>query len=461
MKSHKIREGSTSGRRGYKAAIACAVIILLAGPPQVSKAAATPGGANWTAYISAQDEPVPWANTVRGIGRNAFTLDVVTTEKDKSEALDHLKTSVSVNNAAGSMIVPIGGIPNAARPEEFTAYKAWLARDAGASWSKFVKLQVKAIASAQPGKVIYLQVGNEVNSVKFIASLGDRGLLNALGLANDTSAIPAYVEQVLAPTVAGVRAALADDPALKGRIFVLSGTIANAFKPESREWLKQLLGYRIEGKFAPSLKGMHAGDVVDYVGIHYLISRDDQAWREDLGSLAGAIAHYRIKGLFLTEELGRKFPEDGLGEAVAYKVLVRYLSWVYANNYSPDYTRMNFWGWKMGPQGSTANDAMNNVFHHLGSSKLTPLKLNAQQGEIYGFKSVGSNSSLVVSVFAQATRIDEQLAISGGLTGSNASCSIVARDSDRGLNCTIKNGTLVINTPGAIPMNSVIVAFVK
>jgi hypothetical protein len=277
--------------------------------------------------------------------------------------------------------------------------------DKGASWKFFIKNVVaKNILANKGKKEAYVQIGNEVDngwvSYNLRRWMKDRKKQNTAWEPfntitagqnitsaekskyftvsdwsnrdsdsswpwnskneHDNAIIPYYVEYYLAPTVEAFRQSETSD--YKFRLML--GSIAGAYKWESRQWLKDLLGYTIKGTYldgSSNLKGKKVAEVVDYISLQYLACHDDvtfsdgsttKNWRNALFDVNSWIKDYpNIKEIWATEEVGFDFTPAN--DVFGAKAFARYMRWNADHSGKP--VRVSFWP---GPEGkSGANKA--------------------------------------------------------------------------------------------------------
>ncbi|MFO1188631.1 MAG: hypothetical protein U1E97_03340 [Alphaproteobacteria bacterium] len=183
--------------------------------------------------------------------------------------------------------------------------------------------------------------------------------------------IPLYAEYFLAPTVAGLNAASRDVTGRDDAIPIVLGTIAGAFEARSRAWLGALLDYRLRGDFAPDLAGRRVHELIDIIAIHYLQTHGDATWSQSLDGLwTQWVGKGRIKGIWATEELGRRQGLTGIGAATAIKTTARCLNFHLDRGIAPRRGRCGLWGGWLGNPGTRGDDAMTLVHEFLDDAPL-------------------------------------------------------------------------------------------
>lgn len=396
---------------------------------------------DWRAYFGNQSRAAPWAGLVRGIGLGATGLGQLDSDQRSNSRpkvdINSLSEKVSELTLTHDVLLPSGGLESARRQEIVDRYMNMIEADAGKEWRRLIREQIITVerAAKVPGR-IYWQVGNEINSRHYDLSLrtwkNDKGASTAVqsrpqqrerpakrrhaapganedggdedgdragererrlgGNTNAESIIPLYVEYLLAPTVEAIDAASRELYGAPGRIPILLGSLANARSPAAHQWLDKLLNYKIDGRYAPALAGKHVYELVDILAIHYVVSYPGDEWRETLDSLRNQwVGKGRVRGIWSTEELGRRRALRGLGAATTLRVAFRYLDWAIATHTSPESARVNFWGADMGETGTSGNDGMQVLYNWLGKGAVTRITAGQTKGdtlERYGFMSV-------------------------------------------------------------------------
>ncbi len=373
-------------------------------------------GAPWTSYFGAQDSRVPWAETVRGTGRGSTGLALLrgAGDLDMGQGSRFAALEKELVQLLGSrdVIIPVGGLLAARDQDQVNQYMDMIRLDGGKQWEELVARQAVRLAKLSPhGEKIYWQIGNEINSVHYMTALGRwSGKSAVVPQHDDSSVLPLYVEYFLAPTVEGLTAASREAFGSEKKINIVLGTIAGAGRPSSRKWLDELLSYRIKGDFAKSLQGRRVADVINIIGIHYLVSADRTPWQEALDDLDRKwMGQGSVTGIWATEELGAKLAQAGLGAAAALRVAARYLHWWGVHSYTPKQGRCNFWGWQIGPAGTTAQESMQTLYNFLGDAPLTELSQSVlpemdPRVEMYAFQSKSDPSKRVIIAISGANK---------------------------------------------------------
>ena len=170
---------------------------------------------------------------------------------------------------------------------------------------------------------------------------------------------------------------------------VALGSIAGAYNPNNRKWLDDILSYKITGTYAPTLAGKKVSDIIEIITIHYLVSSDDD-WENSLNGIWDKwIGVGSVRGLWSTEELGKKAGSDGEGAEVAVRVFARYNSWWIKRGIDSEKGLVSFWGPEIyGPAGNTTNGnyslGLINNFWGNKNGKITDLSSSLKFGELSG-----------------------------------------------------------------------------
>lgn len=433
--------------------LACLALTLVA---QASMAASRPATAiSWVDYMGAQDDQVRWAHTMRGYQRH-------NTGMDRPQADEVKKNAVTLGAGVGTVIIPIGALSFPGQADSVQAYFRTVESDQGKSWGDLLRKQTRTMGGQLSGHQVYWQVGNEVNSRKFGQNVvrfggGSRGSFSL----NQPELIWIYAEKVLAPAYAAIESA-AEAGGPKPKIVI--GTIAYAVQEESRDWLLKLLDYKLKGSLVPSLKGRTVASLGDVVGIHYLLSRDDGDWQSDLGNLYHQVVDVRhMQGLWLTEEVGLVYANNGQGGAIALKDWARFMSWVSVNGYTPEQTRMNLWGWQLGPDGSRGSEAMDYLYGQIGASKVKVIGDSAYTrtafGQLFAFSVDGDRSLAIVVGDGHSGGSDVKLP--AGTARKGVSCRLFGKGGSKSVGCSVVAGSLHSEALGSLDGNDVLVAVMK
>jgi hypothetical protein len=350
-------------------------------------------GAGWTAYLGAQSDATGWAHTVRGVGRDRTAAVTDLSNNDRAQGRDQLVQTINAVRSQTDVVLATGGIGSALNPERIQDFLNRIASDRGQQWRSVVQANARALyaSGGGPGRV-YWQLGNEINARGFVA--GMRGLGRSWRVTpNDPSTIQTYAEYYLAPTVEALRGVAPSADAPK----IILGSIGNAGQQASLQWLNDLLNYRFDGRYAPSLRGKRVADVVDVVAIHYLMTESGDEWREKLDRLASQwIGNGSVRGIWGTEELGIRAAQSGNGGATALRVTGRWLDWALSENRSPEQVRFSLYGWGDGPPGTRGGDAMDELVRFLGDVGLKVHHLSGGQAELHMFETADGHRAVVI-----------------------------------------------------------------
>lgn len=357
--------------------------------PAGAPVAETP--ATWTAYFGSHDRPVEWARSIRGIGRGLTGL--LPEAENLREAHERLTASAGTLLGRYDLVIPVGGLASAKDADEAVAFLRQVESDGGRAWKQAVSDQAILVGELSAGKGhVYWQVGNEINSRDQSRAARLLAGGSAYGRRDDPAVIPRYVEYYLAPTVEGLRRAR-DSLGGEARLHIALGSIATSSRRGAREWLDELLRYEVRGAYAPQLAGSKVYELVDVIAIHYLVTEDDDSWREILTGLYDSwVETGLVQGLWATEELGRRRATNSLGAATTLRVASRYISWWRDASIEPKQSRVFFWGWRMGTPGTQGGDGMQTLYDFFGETALADLRdvtvTASDEVEVYAFQSV-------------------------------------------------------------------------
>jgi hypothetical protein len=360
----------------------------------------TPTAVTWMDHIGAHDRPTDWSRSIRGVGRRESPVNQG--GREESELTRRLREVAG----AHILVVPVGGLAGARDTAQAAEFLDRIEADGGAAWNEEVRVRAAAIRPVlEEALEINLQVGNEINSHFWGTSIGAwRGDRRPAG-ANSREVIPVYVEYFLAPAVEALREFDWGSDASAAKVNIVLGSVAAAANPSSRAWLGDLLDYRILGRYATSLAGLRVAEVVDFVSVHYLVTADDAGWMNTLDSLQERwVESGRIRGVWGTEELGRRRAEAGLGAVTAMKVTSRYLHWWSLRGLTPEKSRFFLWGSRLGSADTRGDSAMRVLHRVLGDSQLIDVSSSLSLAprsriEAYAFATAGDPAKRVIFVF--------------------------------------------------------------
>ncbi len=325
-----------------------------------------------------------------------------------------LQSLAAVTNTK-DLILPVGGLGSGRRADLVDNYMRMIRYDKGERWRRLVFEQTTAVAARFPQRQVYWQIGNEINSWHYVETMSswvgseeivtrdpiddirlmqkkDRGdrtqrrqenkqfkhQLKKLKRNND-DVISLYAEYFLAPTAQAIINARKQNPAYENRIKIVLGTLANAHNERAISWLESLLNYRIRGDYSAQLAGRKVSEFVDVIALHYMVSSPGPEWRTALRDLYGRwLGKGSIRGIWSTEEIGRKRALAGAGGSTAISVLSRYTDLWHELGITPCQGRVNFWGWNLGDSGTQAGDAMQTLMGLVGDTQLIPMN----EGEV-------------------------------------------------------------------------------
>jgi hypothetical protein len=380
-----------------------AFVLLIAFALSACGSVHTPTVITWMDYVGRHDRPAVWGRSIRGVGRR---------ESPATELTRRLREVASTN----VLVMPIGGLASARDTAAAAHFLNGVEADGGAAWREEVRVRAEAILPVLDGALgINLQVGNEINSHFWGTSVRAWKGDNRPAAANSREVIPVYVEYFLAPAVEVIRDFDWGSDASPAKVNIVLGSLANSANPRSRAWLGDLLDYRIRGTFAASLAGVSVADVVDFASVHYLVTADDANWMHQLDSLQERwVDTGRIRGVWGTEELGRRRAEAGLGAVAALKVTSRYLHWWSLRGLTSEKSRFFLWGSSRGDRDKRGDSAMQILHGAIGDSQLEDISssLNVAPGsrfEAYAFAILGGPSTRAIFVFPKP--LDSEVAL--------------------------------------------------
>ncbi|HSW12145.1 MAG TPA: hypothetical protein VLI06_04850, partial [Solimonas sp.] len=382
----------------------------------------------WNEYFATQGKRAEWAGTVRGEGRAMAAGRGRKAKGAKQDAHpgDDLKAVAAALRASTGdqdVIVPLGWIGSGKDPQLVAEFAGDLRTQRIDQLKRELTEAVVALQRDYRRGRIWWQIGNEINSRHLAQSLGTALELHNSGAFDDPALIPAYAENVFAPTVEALLEASKrmSTPAQPPRIVL--GTIANARRESSRAWLQSLLQYRIRGTHAPSLAGSRVADHVSILGLHYVVTADDPPWEPVFDQLD---RQWRlpgtIQGIWGTEEIGGKLAESGAGAATALRVAASYLHRAATAQLDATALRCSLFGWQRGGRQRSAAFGMELLQRSLGPQRLrdetTVLRLQGR-GPLQGhaFVPVNEPARRVAIVFgrgAAATLESIELPALGG-----------------------------------------------
>ena len=420
---------------------------------------------DWRAYVSNQDDPAEWAASVRGYGRKLTGLALVdpVTRTADPQCLSQLSGAVAQAPDLRRLILPVGGLRSARVQERVDVYRDFIAADRSHAWQQIVVQQALAVTEAAPEIAITWQIGNEINSAHWTTTVGsgarltqaradaprepqlrivaprpmqerarregeasERGVAPAPGCSrlfadlsrergerprarmNDPAVIPVYVEEFLAPTVAGLLLAqktlaqkeiAGQTPNVSDKYRIALGSIASAGSPGASRWLDDLLNYQIQGKYAPGLAGRTVAEIIDVVTLHYVVTRPGERWREYLDQLAHQwlTPDSNVQAIWSSEEVGKRRALQNAGGATALRVLFRYVDWWRAADLEPGQGLLNVWGAGLGDAQYTAQASLTNLSQTLNQqpvrllsrTEIKRLVPEIGQGELESYESYG------------------------------------------------------------------------
>ena len=366
-----------------------AIVLCACTSPEPTDAAASK--LEWLSYTGSNGGTPSWAGWSRGTGRGK-TGDPAQLSALLIETGDKL-------SKVSSLLMPLGGIDAGRNAPEVGAYLNAIKADGARAWKATITRQAAAVAGL-PSKTqnVTWQIGNEINGERISANL----LGKDQNRASDPKTIPVYVEAYLAPSVEAIRQASLEKFASDDRIRIMLGSVANASGEASRAWLDQLLSYRVVGTYAPSLSGKSVAELVDLISIHYLVTQGGPDWQEKLeGIWKKWVGQGRIRGVWQTEEQGKRRADAGYGASTTLRVTARNLHFFDTQGIGPNAGRFSFWGTDLGEPKTKGQDGMTALLESLGPSAVQEIGLSKLDAglEAYAFASVDDPGKRVAVVF--------------------------------------------------------------
>lgn len=342
-------------------------LMLLAG---LVAGGTEPDSIPWTRFVGNVNTTAPWAGWVRGPSQvPRLPYDSV------------LRAITELPNDIAMTVDPTVFLPDRYSLTD-TDFR-YIEADSGRSWRAAISAGLDRIVDAGVDlSRIEWQVGNEINSPRVgRAVMAFQGEADGHASLNDDSIIPLYAEAVLAPAAEALRHWFASSRSRSGPPRIVLGSVANASNQRSLVWLSRLLGYRLKGLYAPTLRGQTVADLVDVISIHYLVTAAGSEWSSLLDGIWGRWdGQGRVSGIWATEELGRRRAEEGRGAATAVRVAARWLWWIQSHELDPDQARWALWGGTLGPTGSQGQDGMAMLLRVLGNQPLKVVSLESGDG---------------------------------------------------------------------------------
>lgn len=368
----------------------------------------------WTHYFGIQDREAQWASFRRGILRNrsgwALIQDTVVGSDEYDARLEELSDRIRTASPIGDLILPVGAVLSGRDAAQFQAYVDLLERDAGETWKRVVRDQViAASAAAAPDRSLFWQIDNEINSRHMVSSAGKLlGWPDADGF-DDPRLVAVYADYVLAPAVEAIESVRNNVTPAHSRIVL--GSIANATRQSSEEWMNALLDHRFDGRFAPTLKGDRVADHVDIIAMHYVATRDEDVNDSVLTrTLDRWLGDGAITGVWMTEELGKARARKNQGALTAIRLVAGYTRFAIQHSLTSAQLRCSFWGATAGNVESNAVAGLDVIYEFLGPGKLTDVSAGIStdgttgNARVYGFRADDAGREIVVVTSVERDR---------------------------------------------------------
>lgn len=375
---------------------------------------------SWTQHLGSHYNTMDWADTVRDPGGVGIFFGA--SSDRQLTTLHGLAAGVSPKQA----LINPGGLGSGREQAKVSLFMDRMLFDNGQSWKQQLRDKAAAIAAKAPDPgAISWQFGNEINSQRFSQTVHSWDNRGAPGRAHDATIIPFYVEYYLAPGIEALRAATRGHPQ---HFRVALGSIASYANPAAQQFLHELLSYRVQGLFAPSLAGQRVFELVDTVTVHYIASANGDVWRDALDRLHQQwFGKGRISALWSSEELGIRRAQTGAGAAFSLMIAARYLDWWAGKGMSPAQGKAFLWGTNVGGAGNSGEAGMDYLYRVAGRAALLPGTvrpvLRGSNLEAYTFRVAGT-AKMISFIFPHDQRAAatlEQLS----LPGVNSSVRIV------------------------------------
>ncbi len=298
--------------------------------------------APWTDYFGAVQDTPAWSSAQRG-GRVA--------DADGS-VRPHVVREIL---QAGDLLSWAAPHPSQRTAEGVTEFMNLVRSTNGAWWrDQLFRYTVGLIDvhKTTANRVIGIQLGNEISAYDYRVAIEQWARSVGLRFPHPRSNyndrgwyqrdhIGYFAEYFLAPAVQGIRAANAKALAAD-RIPIVLGSVVGVRDAFVRNhFIPALLNYRIDGAFAPALRGKRVKDVVDYMSIHYLLTPENifgysnghgvplpYGSRKALSDMHTRwVGNARIKGVWHTEEGGVLAQAADQHASLAVRVFGRTMSW--------------------------------------------------------------------------------------------------------------------------------------
>jgi hypothetical protein len=218
------------------------------------------------------------------------------------------------------------------------------------------------------------QWGNEVNGKNWDPSLTNDPP------ANQASQVPFYAEAYFARGIEATYRVSQDLYGDSQRIPVVSGSFANIYNVNYRNWMRDVLNYQVTGAYAPTLAGDAIWQHMDILTVHYPFTAGEgggavmqEMWDE-------WIASGKIPSLWVTEDHG----QQGGGPSTILARSMRYLGWIATNGANASRTRLCWWGTNDNDDpGGQAIEAVNLLGQLLAGTAIRQSSTTLEGAEIY------------------------------------------------------------------------------
>ena len=357
----------------------------------------------WNQYFGSVGSGASWASWSRN---SLFGSTGISLVWDPSKITSLVTTVTDILQTRDVMLPTVGfGLGS---PGEYTNLWAFLdlIQDGGtASYQQAVRSQVEALAPLDPsGKRIVYQLGNEIGQYSYSEGVrlwaAGRGIaIPGVAVQYDPDYIPYYAEYHLAPTVEAMLAASYTAFGDAGKVTIALGSIDSGGSAAGRAWLDLLLGYQVQGTYAPSLAGKRVYELVDLATVHYVGGTANLEPTWDKWNGVGTVS-----GLWTTEEIGHGAAAEGRGASRAIRTVADHLNWYYKRGLNQEQTRVALYDWNLnGPvTGTSADTAMLAIFDFFGAVSLEPrtdvvtAEVSSGQVDSYQLQSLSEDGKRVI-----------------------------------------------------------------
>ncbi|MDZ4290107.1 MAG: hypothetical protein U0984_19225, partial [Prosthecobacter sp.] len=234
------------------------------------------------------------------------------------------------------------------------------------------------------------QWGNEINGKNWDPSLTDTP-------PNQTSQVPFYAEAYFARGIEALQRVSQDLYGDSQRIPVMSGSFANIYNVNYRNWMRDVLNYQITGTYAPTLVDSPIWQHVDILTVHYPFSAGKSGGAVMQEMWDEWIVSGKIPSLWVTEDHG----QQGGGPSTVLARGMRYLDWIATNGANAEQTRLGWWGTDdPDDPGGQAIEAVNLLGQVLAGTNIRQRAFTLDGAEIFlvGNGDAGNFTRLTIAI---------------------------------------------------------------